>query len=48
MSISPASPRKRAPIGIRGTVQGGNTHNFTWQYAYNIPELRDWVIAQTM
>ncbi len=34
--------------GTDSTVMGGNTHNFTWQYAYNIPELRDWVIAQTL
>lgn len=27
------------------SVQGGNTHNFTWQYAYNIPELREWVLS---
>lgn len=32
---------------IDSTVQGGNTHNFTWQYAYSIPELIDWVRQQT-
>ena len=30
------------------TVQGGNTHNFTWQYAYAIPELIEWVRDQSL
>lgn len=33
--------------GTDSSVQGGNTHNFTWQYAYNIPELRQWILAQS-
>lgn len=33
--------------GTDNSVQGGNTHNFTWQYAYNIPELREWVLEQS-
>lgn len=29
------------------SIGGGNTHNFTWQYAYNLPALRNWIYAQS-
>lgn len=32
--------------GTDSSIQGGNTHNFTWQYAYCIPEIRSWILAQ--
>lgn len=31
--------------GTDNSIMGSNTHNFTWQYAYNIPELREWIIS---
>ena len=32
--------------GTDSSIQGGNTHNFTWQYAYSIPEIRSWILSQ--
>lgn len=34
--------------GTDSSIEGGNTHNFTWQYAYNIPELREWILEQSL
>lgn len=32
--------------GTDSSISGGNSHNFTWQYAYNIEAARAWVLAQ--
>ena len=34
--------------GTDSSIQGGNTHNFTWQYAYNIPSIRSWILDQSL
>lgn len=34
--------------GTDSSISGGNTHNFTWQYAYNIEAARSWVLAQQL
>lgn len=32
--------------GTDNSVPEGNTHNFTWQYAYQIPSARTWIYQQ--
>ncbi len=32
--------------GTDSSVPEGNTHNFTWQYAYQLPSIRRWIFQQ--
>ena len=34
--------------GTDSSVPEGNTHNFTWQYAYQIPSIRAWIYQQKL